>query len=81
MNSVLGSCLRKAVKVCEQDGEPLLVENERRKRRGPDLGMLFCQEVALFLSRPFIFSTCGERLGWERRGLRHGILYDLKVVV
>lgn len=79
MSSVLGSCLRKAVRVCEQDGEPLLVENERGKRSILDLGMLLCQELALFLSRPFIFSTCAERLGWERR-LRHGILYDLKVV-
>lgn len=83
---MLGSHLRKAVRVYEQDGEPLLVENERGKRRDPDLERLLCQEVALFLSRPFIFLHLWwrlerlERLGWER-GLRHGILYDLKVVV
>lgn len=69
---MLGSHLRKALKVCEHSGETVLLEIERRKRRGPDPGMSSIpsknKEAALFLpgllfSPPVIRSLAGEKEG------------------
>lgn len=63
-----GQLLRKAVRVCEHGGDAPLLENERRKRRGPDLGMLhtkrqlcFCQ--GLLFSPPVVRSSAGKEEG------------------